>query len=82
MNNKRKLELLAYAKVCFEKCTNPFEHTHLLKKKVRADECVDLSHIIAVLIEEAMYLDAERSENVQYLLKLAEKEFMETQEES
>lgn len=81
MKQERLMELLAYAKVCFDKCTNPFASIHLLKKKVLAHECRDLSHHIARIVEEAMYLDSKRTENVQYLIKKAEKEFMETQEE-
>jgi len=52
METERLLELLAYAKVCFEKCTNPFELIHLVKKRVTADECRDLSQTIADILED------------------------------
>jgi len=77
MDERRKLELLAYAKVCFEHCTNPFETIHLLKKKVSVNECKDLSQEIANVIEDDLleyYLEAEE------VMSKAEKEFQETQE--
>ena len=79
MNEERKLELLAYAKVCFEKCTNPFAAIHLIKKNVTADECRELSHYIADIIEDHIYLTFSVLEADKILVK-AEKEFMETQE--
>lgn len=83
MNGKRLLELLAYAKVCFDKCTNPFETMHLSKKQVTADECRDLSAEIASIIEDAMsdMFDpwVVGSKEVKSALENAEKEFAETQ---
>jgi hypothetical protein len=80
MVKKRLLELLAYAKVCFERCTNPFELVHLRKKNVCSDECIDLSNQIASIIDEwlnEMYNPKDQEEAI----KQAEKEFMETQED-
>lgn len=84
MSEERKLELLAYAAVCFENCTNPFEFIHLQKKKVNADECRDLSHLIAEIIDEYMYYLADKSKTKIYTdvakAKLeAEKDYKETQ---
>lgn len=78
IKRKRNLELLAYAKVCFEKCTSPFAHMHLLKMNVLADECIDLSHKIAGLIGDE--LDMEGTKKAEELLEQAEKMFQETQE--
>jgi len=58
MEMKRSLELLAYAAVCFKHCTNPFENMHLVKKKVTADECIDLSNMIADILEDDIDLVA------------------------
>jgi len=80
MDEKRRLELLAYAKVCFEKCTNPFETTHLIKKKVTADECRYLSYLIAEVIEGYLGDMGMFSEELEGVLKQAEKDFAETQE--
>lgn len=77
MDRKRLLELLAYAKVCFEHYTNPFETIHLVKKKVRSDECIDMSHLIGELIED-YYLDCIDGREA---MEKAEKEFAETQKE-
>lgn len=79
MDEKRELELLAYAKVCFEKCTNPFASIHLIKKKVTADECRDLSHIIAEIIDDVL-MDKEGVLQAQVTVEKANEEFMETQE--
>jgi len=80
MEQKRLIELLAYAKVCFEKCTSPFETTHLDKKEVNADECRDLSFKIAELIEdEVNLLLSYDEEKAKAILEQAEKEFEETQ---
>jgi len=79
MEKKRQLELLAYAKVCFDHCTNPFELMHLVKKCVTADECRDLSSAIADCIENYLYEEA-WSEEREAALKQAEKDFAETQE--
>lgn len=76
------IELLAYAKVCFDKCTNPFETMHLIKKNVTADECRDLSFKIADIIEEELHtLSAVSGEkyDIRVMLELADKEFAETQ---
>jgi hypothetical protein len=77
MDHKRKCELLAYAKVCFERCTSPFEHVHLLKKNVTSDECRDLSHMIAETIGDE--LDFEGTLESKEYIEQAEKEFEETQ---
>lgn len=77
METKRLIELLAYAKVCFDKCTNPFETMHLVKKKVTADECRDLSIRIAAIIEDE--LDTLMGHRLGAILEQAEKEFGETQ---
>ncbi len=67
---KRMAELLAYASVCFEHCTNPFDRVHLLKMHVTADECGALSEAIAELI----------ADNVDHsLVWAAGKKFSETQ---
>jgi len=71
MNKERLIELVAYAKVCFEHCTNPFETLHLLKKKVIAGECIDLSHFIAESLDDYVTDTA---------VEQAEKEFQETQQ--
>jgi hypothetical protein len=82
MDRERLLELLAYAKVCFDKCTNPFETIHLIKKKVTADECRDLSFKIAEIIREHLDLFIVSSTSVlEQAIEKAEKEFAETQEE-
>lgn len=78
MDHKRKMELLAYAIICFEKCTNPFALMHLQKKNVDADECRDLSQEIADLLEIA-FLN-EGVQETKELMSQAHKEFMETQE--
>jgi len=71
MNKQRREELLAYASVCFEHATSPFETMHLVKKGVTSDECMDLtSEIGDILLCEVS------SESI---LK-ATKEFMETQQ--
>lgn len=77
METKRLIELLAYAKVCFDKCTNPFETAHLVKKNVSADECRDLSVKIADIIEGE--LDTLMGHRLEAVLDQAEKEFAETQ---
>lgn len=78
---ERLLELLAYAKVCFEKCTNPFETIHLVKMKVTADECRDLSAEIADMIEDKVIelAIASKKYSAGVLLEEAEKRFAETQ---
>jgi len=78
MEEKRLLELLAYAKVCFEKCTSPFAHIHLSKKKVSADECVDLSNEIADILDTTLSFNYGVLE-AKEALEQAEQEFMETQ---
>jgi hypothetical protein len=79
------MELLAYAKACFDHCTSPFETMHLIKKQVKADECVDLSREIANIIEDAMLnmFDAwvVGSKEIKVALARAEAEFLETQQE-
>jgi hypothetical protein len=77
---ERLLELLAYAKVCFEKCTNPFETVHLAKLKVTAEECRELSVDIASIIEdEVLAIAASKRSNAFTVLKQAEERFAETQ---
>jgi len=78
MSHKRKLELLAYAKVCFDKCTSPFALVHLQKNNVSSDECIDLSLYIADLLY--LELDQQGVLEAKELLEEAEKKFMETQE--
>ncbi len=73
MTTQREKELLAYAAVCFDNCTNPFELIHLQKQNVSLDECGDLSMNIADIIK--YWLDDSK------LIKLMEKEFEETQHE-
>jgi hypothetical protein len=83
MEKKRELELLAYAKVCFDKCTSLFETIHLSKKKITADECRDLSFEIGSIIEDALsdYVDKlpEGFKEIREALEQAEREFAETQ---
>jgi len=86
MEKKRSLELLAYAAVCFKHCTNPFETMHLAKKKVTADECIDLSNMIAGILEDEIDIVACTSALKdgkgllgKELLAQAEKDFAETQ---
>jgi len=77
-NFDREDELLMYASVCFDYCTNPFESMHLIKKDVRAGECIDLSNNLCDIISS--YLAAVYGEeSYQRAKKLAEKEFKETQ---
>jgi len=78
MNEKRKLELLAYAKVCFDNCTNPFAPTHLLKKDVSSEECGDLSQMIAEILDD--YGDVYYSGLWAEMIEEAEKRFKETQQ--
>jgi len=78
MKQERLIELLAYSKVCFEHSTNPFETPHLVKKDVRSDECKELSHKIADIIEDYLFETGEKTE-VKSILQQAEKEFAETQ---
>ena len=82
MKTKRLVELLAYAKVCFDKCTNPFELMHLSKKEVTADECRDLSFYIADIIEQELdilSMGLKAALNTDNILAQAEKDFAETQ---
>jgi hypothetical protein len=79
MKQERLIELLAYAKVCFDHCTNPFETTHLVKKDVRSYECRDLSHEIADIIEKELYIWFTGHYDIKAILQQAEKEFAETQ---
>lgn len=83
MEKNRLVDLLAYAKVCFDKCTSPFESTHLIKKNVAADECRELSFKIADIIEEGLYELAltffGEDCDIEAILSQAEKEFDETQ---
>ena len=78
MKTERLVELLAYAKVCFDKCTNPFETTHLIKKNVTADECRDLSFAIAEAIEEKIEWEVVPDKVVK-IIKKAMQDFAETQ---
>ena len=56
---------------------------HLIKKQVTADECRDLSHELASIIENAMLNDFDPwvvgSKEVEDTLEKAEKDFAETQ---
>jgi uracil phosphoribosyltransferase len=80
MEPKRLAELLTYAKVCFDSCTSPFELTHLIKKQVKSDECIDLSHQIGEIIAEWLYDQLFiRDAEVDKLIEQAKKEFEETQ---
>jgi len=86
MEDKRLHELLAYAKVCFDKCTSPFETMHLVKKNVTADECRELSQTIADIIEDELDyktcvtgLRTATGPLSKELIAQAEKEFAETQ---
>jgi len=72
MNEERKKELLAYAAVCFNHATSPFETMHLVKKNVTLDECGDLSFEISCLLSEEVSRES---------MEKAEKEFQETQED-
>lgn len=82
MDKERELELLAYAKVCFEKCTSPFETIHLVKKKVTVDEWIDLSRKIAECIDGEFEISCGyKIEVYKEAIDKAEKEFAETQEE-
>lgn len=79
MNESRKIELLTYAQVCFEKATNPFETIHLIKKAVKASECMELTDLIAECI--AIHIEDNASHTViadEY--EKAVKEFAETQQ--
>lgn len=79
MNTERKFELLAYAKMCFENCTNPFALVHLQKMKVNADECRDLSSLIADLINDDLDLSCGSLEAKRFL-EQAEEKYKETQQ--
>jgi hypothetical protein len=79
MEPKRLIELLAYAKVCFDNCTSPFETTHLVKKDVRSYECRDLSREIADIIEKELYTLSTGHYDIKAILQQAEKDFAETQ---
>jgi len=81
MRTERLIELLAYAKVCFDKCTNPFETVHLAKMNVTSDECRDLSAEIASIIEDMVIDLAINSKylNSSIIFELAEERFAETQ---
>lgn len=52
MNEKRLLELLVNAIVCFERCSSPFSLSQLSKRNITANECRDLSNQIASILEE------------------------------
>jgi hypothetical protein len=75
MNYDRCSELLAYAQVCFENCTSPFATVHLIKKKITADECKDLSYLIREIIADY----TEYYPNIKVIMEKAKREFMETQ---
>lgn len=74
--HERLVELLAFAKVCFDNCTSPFAHKYLLLKKVDADECGDLSHVIGEAIEDYLWT---RTAWTDKAIKKAEKEFEEAE---
>lgn len=75
---ERRCKLLAYVKVCFENNTNPFASVHLIKKNVNADECRELSQIIADLIDADLITEGVLE--AQELVEQAEIEFEETQQ--
>lgn len=81
MKPSRLLELLAYAKVCFDHCTTPFESTHLQKQNVKADECRDLSFKIAETVFEYIEWNFKEDE-VEKAMEQARKQFEETQTSS
>jgi len=76
MKQERLIELLAFAKVCFEHCTSPFAHKYLIFKNVTADECKELSAQIAIAIENDLW---SRNAWTDKALKKAEKEFEEAE---
>lgn len=77
---RRKVELLLYASVCFDHCTNPFDLIHLVKKNVTADECKDLSAQIGSIIREWVELASKLTGlQVDAIAEEQEKEFAETQ---
>jgi len=80
MNNKRHLQLLAYASVCFDRCTNPFETIHLRKNDVTAKECRWLSQQICEIIEEVLEISY-GTEKMEKARDKAQLKFAETQEE-
>jgi len=78
VEKKRELELLAYAKVCFDKCTSPFETMHLVKKNVTSNECRELSPKIGEIILD--YLDwTFKDKTIEKAMAQAQKDFEETQ---
>jgi|GEM_PF-3229399 len=79
MTPERRLELLAYASECFSHNTNPFDITHLVKKQVTADECLDLSDAISSVLLYDVVLHAEKRD-LSEILRTAEKEYNETRE--
>jgi len=54
-DKRRLFELIAHAVVCFERCSNPFAPKYLIENKVTADECRDLSHQLASILEEWLF---------------------------
>ena len=78
MNHERLTELLAFAKVCFDKCTSPFAHKYLIFKNVTADECKELSATLAEAIENQLWSRDAWSDKA---LKKAEEEFEEAEKD-
>lgn len=78
MSHERKLELLVYASICFEHCTSPFEHRHLLKLHISADECKTLSTLISIAIDHEVLFRA--GDDYSNLYAKASKAFKESQE--
>lgn len=76
MKNERLVELLAFAKVCFDNCTNPFAHKYLVLKDVSSDECGELSAMIAEAIENRLWFFDPWSDKA---LEEAKKEFEEAE---
>lgn len=82
MKVERLVELMAYAKVCFDHNTSPFETMHLVKKNVTSDECKELSGDVAEAIEAFLVgLSMSLNASLNAIEGQAEKEFMETQQE-
>ena len=89
MRKERMLELLAYASICFAHATSPFETIHLAKKEVTLDECIDLSCMIANILDDNVMDLCGTDPNTSFkmdiikfknLMAQSEKEFLETQQ--
>ena len=89
MRKERMIELLAYASVCFAHATSPFETIHLVKKEVTLGECIDLTHMIADILDDNVIDLCGTDPNTSFstdiakfknLMAQSEKEFLETQQ--